>query len=226
MSPPIPTSSVARSFALIIDGLGIALAKMLARDRSSATLVSLIYRRLILLRNQFTAIAARAQAGTLRGPRRTSGKCLARGVASQRSPRLLPCGFAWLGNMVPESRGYGSQLQHLVLHDPEMAALLAASPQIGRILRSIFWMTTLRPIPEIARRAATARAPRSRAARAVVPAIVLASAALERASPDARTRTPLSPPHRPSAKWPRSCGARPARSRGTARYTAGPPLPD
>jgi hypothetical protein len=47
---------------------------------------------------------------------------------------------------VPEAAAFGAQLQHL-LADPEMAALVAAAPQAGRVLRPLCRMLGVRPPP-------------------------------------------------------------------------------
>ncbi len=43
---------------------------------------------------------------------------------------------------------YGGQVQHL-LGDPELAALLAAEPKLGRILRPLCRMLAIRPGPDL-----------------------------------------------------------------------------
>ncbi len=58
-------------------------------------------------------------------------------------PRL-PYKFAWLVRLVPEAASYGSQLRHL-LSEPEMAALLAASPQARRLLSPLCHMLAVPP---------------------------------------------------------------------------------
>jgi hypothetical protein len=49
---------------------------------------------------------------------------------------LLPRKAGWLIPLVPEAAAAGSQLRHL-LADPEMAALVEAAPQMGRLLRPL-----------------------------------------------------------------------------------------
>jgi hypothetical protein len=48
--------------------------------------------------------------------------------------------------LVPEAAASGSQLQHL-LADPEMAALAAAGPQLGRLLRPLCRALGVTPPP-------------------------------------------------------------------------------
>ena len=75
-----------------------------------------------------------------------------RGPASEaisgRTPRpdRLPTRFAWLLRLVPEVACPRSQFCHL-LSDPEIAALLAAAPQLGRILRALCRMLGIKLLP-------------------------------------------------------------------------------
>ncbi len=69
--------------------------------------------------------------------------------------------------LVPQTASGASQLQHL-LAEPEMAALIAAAPQMGRILRPLCRMLGVRPPPGLrAPPPARAPAPASPAAAAV-----------------------------------------------------------
>lgn len=51
-------------------------------------------------------------------------------------PPPLPRAFAWLIRLIPGVACARSQLKHL-LTDPEMAELLTAAPQLGRLLRPL-----------------------------------------------------------------------------------------
>lgn len=218
MSIPFPTSNVARIFAEIIDIVCRIVPKMIARDRNAGDLIILIYTHLRRLGIRFAAIAARAQAGTLRATRPYAIRGAATGPALPRAPRLLPVGYAWLIMTCQETACFGQFVYNLVLNDPEMAALLAASPEAGRIVRSIMWMTAIRPLPAILR--APQRAPRKARVRAIV-----ARAVPERAAPVAHPLARKSPPYQPSANWPPGCNTRSARPRRKAR-AVGPLWPD
>lgn len=216
MSIPIPASSAAGRFASIIDALCHTVPKFIARDRTAGPLIILIFNHLRRLGRQFAVLAARVEAGTLPAPRR---RAVVQRAGVPRAPRLLPRGFAWLGALMPDTRVYGHQLQHLVTTDPEMAALLAACPQAARIVRSIFWMTCIRPVP------ACVRASRPKAA--------LASPRPLREGPLGRDVSPSIPPARKtspsrggmkeasSSRWPRPGWPR---WRGKAHPAVGPPL--
>ena len=109
--------------------------------------------RLRHLAVRFEALAAKVRAGRLP----------AAPVARLRAPPLpqryrlpgrpqtyrLPRGFGWLLRLVPETVAYGGQVEHL-LADPKMTALLAASPQAGRILRPLCHMLAIKPAPALA----------------------------------------------------------------------------
>jgi hypothetical protein len=58
----------------------------------------------------------------------------------------LPRRFGWLVQQVPQAAPFGSQLQHL-LTDPEMAAVLANTPRLGRVLRPLCHMLGVLPAP-------------------------------------------------------------------------------
>jgi hypothetical protein len=158
---------LAKTMALIIGGLCASVAKRIAADRTSGPLILVTVARLRHLLARFTSLAARAQAGKLRPPRRRTvrprvapppGEPPPPGEAppSHQTPdpkpprqgeRLLPQKFGWLIRFVPyEAACFGSQLQHQ-FSQPEMMALIEAAPQAaGRILRPLCWMLAI-PLP-------------------------------------------------------------------------------
>ncbi len=145
----------AECFAGIIAWLNRDLAAWAAKNRLAAPLILLLWPRLNRLAIRFTALAARVAAGTAAPRRSTSLR--AAGARPRKPYARLPRGFAWVVRMVPGTAAYGSQLQHL-LADPEMAALLAAAPQAGRLLRPLCRMLGVRPPPALT--PALARPPR------------------------------------------------------------------
>ena len=105
----------------------------------AAPLILLICTRLRRLAARFAALAARVRAGTLRSRAPARRGRVPPGIPSGLSPPppRLPNDFAWLVRLVGrEAAGCGSQLQFL-LTDPEFAALIAAAPQMGRLLRPL-----------------------------------------------------------------------------------------
>ncbi len=119
----------------------------------SGPLLVLLWTRLQHVSQRLAALAARAAAGRALTRRRVAPLTPARRVPPAPwapplapSPRL-PHKFAWLVRLVPEAACYGSQLRHL-LTAPEMAALLAASPQARRLLRPLCRMLAVAPPPD------------------------------------------------------------------------------
>ncbi len=121
----------------------------------SGPLLVLLWTRLQHVSQRLAALAARAAAGRALTRRRVAPLTPARRVpptpwvppAPWAPPApwpRLPHKFAWLVRLVPEAASYGSQLRHL-LTEPEMAALLAASPQARRLLRPLCRMLAVAP---------------------------------------------------------------------------------
>ena len=125
---PLPAATdLARRFAMILGGLQRAAAARAPKHRELAPLICLLWSRLGRMVTRFTAIAARAAAGTLRTPPQPRRRTVpAEPAAEQRPPPArarqrnpLPTKFAWLVRLVPEAAFFGSHLQFL-LAEPEM----------------------------------------------------------------------------------------------------------
>ena len=165
MTATAPFSPTDR-FALVIEGLLRSVAG--SHRRLAGPLILLICKRLRRIAAGFAAVAAQVGSGTLRAASsRAERRPLPGGGAPARrawsaAGAPLPRGFAWLLRLVPEGAAYGSQLQAL-LSEPEMAALISAAPQIGRLLRPLCRMLAVEPTPELRLRGlapdATAAAP-------------------------------------------------------------------
>jgi hypothetical protein len=154
-----PPFAVAANVAAIIDLLCRMVAARISGGRLAGPLIVLICSRLRRMAARFAAHAARA--GTPSRPRRNRGAARPRPAAAPK-PAALPRRIAWLVRLVPETAAGASQLQHL-LAGPEMAALVAAAPQTGRVLRPLCRMLGVRPpaflvLPPPARRAPPAQA--------------------------------------------------------------------
>jgi hypothetical protein len=161
MTLSLPLSAPAR-FALIMDGLKQAVAAKSSDYPWTGPMVLYVWNRLHRINAVFQALAALIVAGTL-PPERV---CRPRTVRTQTTmptrpnpapPRLFAYRFGWLCGAVPSlarrfgAAQFGSQLQHL-LGDPEMMALIAASPRMRRTLRPLLWMlgieaSLIRPPP-------------------------------------------------------------------------------
>lgn len=144
-----PTASLSATdrFAMIIDALCRAVAARSFRGALAGALIIVIWARLRRINDRVQALAGRFRAGTLRV--RDGSPCVLARRPGLRSPCLvtpysgLPRQFGWLLQLVPVvAAGCASQLRHL-LADPEMAALLTASPQVMRILRPLCRMLGL-----------------------------------------------------------------------------------
>ena len=155
MAVALPTPDLARTLSVIIDGLCRATAARIADDRFAGPILILIVGRLRRLGARFASLAARVEARRL-AVRRVAARPVAAGlaeprpaaVATQRIRRRpdLPHSFAWLIRLVPGTAAYAGQVQSL-LADPQTAALLAAAPQAGRILRPLCRMLAI-PLPD------------------------------------------------------------------------------
>ena len=131
-------------FAGLIERLGKALTAGALKGRLAGPLLMLIWNRLSRLRRRFAALVARVQAGRLppARPRPAFAEAKPPGLRADgpapapRPPSLLPRGVGWLTRLVPEVCTSGGELCWL-LQQPEMAALVGAAPQAGRILRPL-----------------------------------------------------------------------------------------
>jgi hypothetical protein len=117
--------------ALVVQGLG---------SGPGGALLRLLSHRLCAAAAHILAIAARLQAGTLhlRPPRERltpSRKPAAPAADTPEQPRF-PRAFAWLLHRTTGIAFGGSQLSHL-LHQPDMAELIAAAAGLRRDQRSV-----------------------------------------------------------------------------------------
>ncbi len=133
-SPPSP---VFLNLAEVIRALRVAVAAWGGRGVLGTVLLFVLYRRIGEIGRRMAGIAARFQAGRVR--RRSVPVRGEAAVAVRRAsgPRVWPRRFGWLVQRVGfEAAGFGCQLR-AVLETPEMVALLAASPEAGRVLRPL-----------------------------------------------------------------------------------------
>ncbi len=161
MTLSLPLSAPAR-FALVMDGLKQAVAAASADYPWTGPMALYVWNRLHRINQIFQTLAALIVAGKLppervcrpRSPRIQSAVPARPDPAT---PRRFAYRFGWLCGAVPSlprrfgAAQFGSQLQHL-LSDPEMMALIAASPRMRRTLRPLLWMlgiegSLIRPPP-------------------------------------------------------------------------------
>ena len=157
--------SAAERFALIIEGLCRVVAASHARG-VAGFLIILIWRRLRRTAARFATLSVHVHAGTLPSRARAGSRhCEARSAeaispsaeaipqgnpsrpASPCPPRL-PRTFGWLIRLIPGVACCRSQLNYL-LSDPEIASLLSAAPQIGRVLHPLCHMLAIKPSPDL-----------------------------------------------------------------------------
>ena len=118
---------------------GLCKAVAARHRRLDPVLLTLIWQYLSRVARRFASLATRIQSGTLRAsrPRTTPRK------PPSKPRQRLPSRFAWLCALVPPEptlfgvAGYGTQIAHMIRTDPEMQALIAATPRMARLLRPL-----------------------------------------------------------------------------------------
>jgi hypothetical protein len=145
IAPPAPADRL----ALIIEGLCQAIARRGGLGGLAGPFIILVWSRLRRIKARFARhaitpppIPCRPQAV----PKAVvaSAAKQSRGRPKSGSPLPLPRRRAWLLRLVPETASGASQLRHF-LADPEVTSLLAAAPQLHRILRPLCRMLGIRP---------------------------------------------------------------------------------
>ncbi len=181
--------SSAVSFTPLSDWLAFFVTRLCrtAGDRHDynpavAPLIFLLSTRLGRILTRFNALVARLAAGRPAPPRRQRPARPAPAPDTLRLPRQR----FWMFHLLPrDAAGYGSQLQAW-LATPEMAALLAAAPEAGRILRPLCRLLAVHPEGALALPSMAGKpAPRQRVVKPPPPtALSLIYAAMEAAQPE------------------------------------------
>ena len=138
------------NLSLIFTQLQAAIAARAARDPRLTVLLVAVWGRVSRMRARLERLVALWRAGNLPAPRPTRVRVPRKAT---RQKAAFPNGAGWLRARVLEAGAYGTQLQHM-LSDAECAAFLAAVPQAGRILRPLFHMLGVSPVPEPVRKQA------------------------------------------------------------------------
>jgi hypothetical protein len=209
-TPPPTPAELSDRFAAVLEGLYRATARTV-RDPVSGLLILLICGRLRRITARFAALAARYAAGTLR-PLRTPATeprteprtepCTEPGAPGPHPPPprnppprdKLPRGYAWLIRLVPGAANFGSQLTYL-LSQPEMAEMIAAVPQMSRLLRPLCRALAAHPTPPLPPdppRTGPPRPPRPKREKPPRP---------PRENPDPRILRRKPPPDEPGITW-------------------------
>ena len=173
MSATPPATPTDRLAAIVALPAG-CVAEQRRLTRLAGALVIAIWTRLHRISVRFGAVAATP----LPPPRPARPDPAPRATAphlapSSRRPTAMAHDAGWLVRLMPGTAASRSQLEAL-LRDPEMAALLAADPRLGRILRPLCWMLGVhRSLAPPARRRrkppAAKRSPAASAGAATVP---------------------------------------------------------
>jgi hypothetical protein len=109
-----------------------------------------IRRKVTTAQARFTILARRFHDGTLAPGKPRAGPRAPPAAGQDAAPRtrcrsILPRRFGWLCRLVPSLASMaGSQMESL-LKEPELEAMAAASPEVGRLIRSLLWMTGKKP---------------------------------------------------------------------------------
>ena len=142
-----PGPSLSQRLMLVVQALRAAIAAHAARDRTTVAVALRVWPYLHRLAHRFTALAARVQAGKVVVVARATSRPRAAPEMPCPRPPGLPQGFAWLIRLAPGTVSLRGQVCHL-LGDPELASLLAAAPQAGRILRPLCRMLGIEAGPD------------------------------------------------------------------------------
>jgi hypothetical protein len=182
-APSLPTNLIPR-FALFIACVKRTMGEIILRRHEAGPLAMLLENYLSATLRRLTALHARFAAGRLPAAPRARRPAGERAVAERVRPERRPPGIPRGPVLLTVFRAaYDEQLQAL-LNDPEMRALLAASPQAGRILRPLWRKLSPDPLPEVLRLPPRPRRPKPpRVARR-------APAGLGACGPAGRTETP------------------------------------
>jgi hypothetical protein len=132
--------SCAKRFADIAGALCRAVGNAIRPGFIHVAMAKLVVGRIKRVQARLIALEARFSAGLLLAPRLRPGRA---GAVTSRRPGGLPRRFGWLCEMVPgEAACFAGQLR-VVLAEPGMVALLAASPQAVRMLRPVCRMLAI-----------------------------------------------------------------------------------
>jgi hypothetical protein len=146
--PPQPAFATDR-FILILAALVRWVWEKPGREMTGLVSAA-IRRKLTGVQARFALLAQRFHDGTLAPPKpraapRKPPPCSDDAAPRTRPPPILPRRFGWLCGLVPSwAAGAGYQMEALLQH-PELEAMAKASPEVGKLLRSLLWMTGRKP---------------------------------------------------------------------------------
>jgi hypothetical protein len=114
-----------------------------------------IRRKLTTARLRFAILAKRFHDGTLTPPKsRSTARKTPRppddAAPRTRPPPVLPRRFGWLCRLVPPLASQAGEQMERLLNDPELEAMAKASPEVGKLIRPLLWMTGRKPTAYLA----------------------------------------------------------------------------
>ena len=169
LPPPSPLAAapvLARRFADILAGLAAVVARRFLRDPKFFRLILPLWGWLGRSARRFERAVARPRVVRAARAGRSGGVRLA--------AARLPSRHGWLVQALGwEAAGYGSQLEALMA-EPEMVAVIAAVPAVGRILRPLCRMLAVGPrVARVRAPVVAARVPRVMRAKVARPEVVV-----------------------------------------------------
>ena len=151
VAPFTPTDAApetVRRFGVILGALATLIAARFLRRPDLLGLIVPLWRWLNRAVRRLERAVARPEVARAVVAKREAKRERAAGVPA--AGVRLPGGRGWLVRVLGhEAAGYASQLQHL-LNEPEMQALLAARPAMGRVLRPVCRMLGVTEMPGLA----------------------------------------------------------------------------
>ena len=191
MTTPTPTSPgllLRPRFEAFIEALCAHIAGEGAKRRIAGPVIILIWQRLRRLAARFARLVTTPPRARATPPRAR----ITRPAGRPGAPHTLPRAFGWLARLIPGTASVAAPFRAL-LDTPDMAALIAATPEAGRILRPLCHTLGIRPPAPLRRPRRPRLAPPPEAPSPELP---------PRPEPPAHH---LAPP--PNPAWPRAPGA-------------------
>ena len=138
---------LAERFACFVNGLCRVVADQLKVSTLTGPMIVSVWKRLQYARRRFDVLVAQVRAGTLPAVRPKRVRVVRAGVVRVRKPALLPRRFGWLPGSSRECWhiNFWKIVLEEMLADPELGPVVAAAPEMGRLLRPICHMLAIRP---------------------------------------------------------------------------------
>jgi hypothetical protein len=140
------TLSPTDRFTTLIEGLYICVSDAVGYGFAEIPLAVLLWCRLRRLARRFASTLARYHAGTLPAPGTARRHPAPARPASGPRPMELPRRLGWVTHEISMAVFRRYALDDLLDH-PQTETLVAAAPQLGRVLRPLCHMMAIRPPP-------------------------------------------------------------------------------